>query len=86
LILHRGKLLSWTQGLQGTWIGGIIRGIVKIALAAVIATILGNVNLDLSNVTIGSTTVNLEIVWDVIVAFGPLLLVLSGLRDIGVRL
>ena len=78
--------MSWREGLTGSWLGGIIRGVVKITLATAIAAILGNINMDLSSVTIGGVTVNLQVIWDVTRIFAPILLIFSGLRDMGVRL
>ena len=78
--------MSWREGLTGSWLGGIIRGIVKLTLATAIAAILGNINMDLSSVTIGGVTVNLQVIWDVTRIFAPILLIFSGLRDMGVRL
>ena len=78
--------MSWREGLAGSWLGSIIRGIVKITLATAIAAILGNINMDLSSVTIGGVTVNLQVIWDVTRIFAPILLIFSGLRDMGVRL
>jgi hypothetical protein len=77
--------VSWQEALGQSFLGTMIRGIVKIALAAVIAALLGNINLDLSAVTIGNTTVDLSVIWDVTKALAPLMLVISGLRDLGVR-
>ena len=78
--------MSWREGLTGSWLGGIIRGIVKLTLATAIAAILGNINMDLSSVTIGGVTVNLQVIWDVTRIFAPILLIFSGLRDMGVKL
>ena len=78
--------MGWQQAASSSWLGLAIRGIVKLALAAVIAAMLGSINLDLSNVTIGGTTVDLSVIWDVVKVFAPLMLVVSGLRDLGVRL
>ncbi len=78
--------MGWQESLGQTYIGLMIRGITKIALAAVIAALLSGINLDLSAVTIGGTTVDLSVIWDVTKALAPLMLVISGLRDLGVRL
>lgn len=78
--------MSWREGLASSWLGNIIRGIVKIALATVLLTLLSNINIDLSSVTLGGTTIDLSIIWDVTKVFAPILLIFSGLRDMGVRL
>ncbi|MEB3861202.1 MAG: hypothetical protein GSR84_03155 [Desulfurococcales archaeon] len=78
--------MGWQDAMASSWLGLMIRGIVKIALAAVIAAMLGGVNMNLSSVSIGGVTVDLSIIWDTIRVFAPLLLVISGLRDLGVRL
>lgn len=78
--------MSWREGLSNSWLGGILRGIIKIGIAGVVAIMLNGINMDLSNVTLGGTTIDLSIIWDVIRIFAPLLLIVSGLRDMGVRL
>ena len=79
-------LAAWQQSLAGSWLGLMIRGLVKIGLAAVVAAMLANINIDLSAVTLGNVTIDLSIIWDVTKVFAPLLLIISGLRDLGVRL
>ena len=76
----------WGDSLGESYLGRIVRGIVKIALAGVILALLSNVDINLSSVSIGGTTVNLQVIWDVIRIFGPLFMVVDGLRDLGVRL
>ncbi|ALL00062.1 hypothetical protein Pyrde_0012 [Pyrodictium delaneyi] len=78
--------MSWQSAVSNTWLGRILRGIVKLGLAGAIAAILGNINMDLSAVTIGSTTVDLSVMWDLVKVFAPLLLIISGLRDLGVEI
>lgn len=78
--------MGWQESLGQSYIGLMIRGITKIALAAVVASLLGAVNLNLSAVNIGGVTVNLQVIWDVTKALAPLMLVISGLRDLGVKL
>ncbi len=69
-----------------SYLSRVVRGIIKIVLAGIIAAFLASLNIDLSNVTIGGQTVNLQVIWDVIRVFGPLAMVVDGLRDLGVRL
>ena len=64
------------------WLGAWIRGFAKIGSAAVLAAILNNLNVDFSNTPVG----DFSFIWELIKAFAPLLLVVSGLRDIGVRI
>lgn len=78
--------MSWREGLSGSWLGGILRGVTKIGLASAIAVILNNINMDLSSISLGGTTIDLSIIWDVTRVFAPLLLIYSGLKDMGVRL
>jgi len=65
----------------------IVRGLIKIVLAMPIFYILSAVDWGfLSNVTIGNNTADLSMIGPIIVAFAPLMLILSGLRDMGVRM
>ena len=68
------------DAVEGTWLGRWIRGFAKIGAAGVVATILNNIDVDFSNTPVG----DFSFVWNLIKAFAPLLLVISGLRDIGV--
>ena len=76
--------MSWRDALSESWLGRFIRGFVKIGSAAALAALLSSINMDLSSVDIGGVTVNLSFVWDLIRVFAPLLLIISGLRDMGV--
>ena len=76
----------WGDSLGESYLGRVVRGIVKIALAAVVLALLQNINIDLSNVELGGTVINLDIIWDVVRVFGPVIMILDGLRDLGVRL
>ena len=78
--------MSWREGLSNTWMGRIMRGIVKLALATLIITLLNNVPIDLTSATIGGSTYNLQVLVDVIKVFAPVALILSALADFGVRL
>jgi len=78
--------VAWRESLASSWLGRMIRGIVKIAFATVILALLSNINIDLSNVTLGGATIDLSIIWDVTKIFAPILLIFSGLRDLGVSL
>jgi len=74
--------MSWRESLSNTFLGRFILGMIKIAAATLLATILNNLNLDFSNTPVG----DFSFIWQIIKAFAPLLLVLSGLRDLGVRI
>lgn len=63
----------------------LARGIIKIVLAPVVFALLSGINITASG-SIGGVQVDLGVVVDIIKVFGPLFLLLSGLRDIGVRL
>ena len=77
--------MSWRDALASTWIGRIITGIIKLALIPVVIAILNSINLDLSNIDLGGTTIDLSVIVTVVKVFAPLFLLISGLRDLGVR-
>ena len=73
------------ESLRQTYLGRIMIGLLKILLAGIVAGILVNVNIPASG-TIGGQNIDLTIVVEAIKVFAPLLLLLSGLRDLGVRI
>ncbi len=70
---------------QSDYLHRLARGIIKIVLAPVVFALLSGINITATG-TIGGTQVDLGVVIDIVKVFGPLFLLLSGLRDIGVRL
>ena len=78
--------MSWREGISNSWIGRILRGIIKLVLIPLIISLLNAVNINLSNVNIGGSTYDLSVLVTVIKIFAPLLLLLSALRDFGVEL
>jgi len=73
------------ESLSQTYLGRIAIGILKIILAGVVGAILANINIPTSG-TIGGQTIDLTVVVEAVKVFAPLLLLLSGLRDLGVRI
>jgi hypothetical protein len=73
------------EALQDTYIGRLALGFIKILLATALAAILANININASG-TVAGQNVDLTVVVEVIKVFAPLLLVISGLRDLGVRI
>ena len=71
-----------------SYLGRIVKGFIKLGIAIALFGLLNTVTgaIDLSNATIGGTTVNLQVVVDVVRVFAPIALVVSALRDFGIEL
>lgn len=72
--------------ILGGPLGGIIRGIIKLAVAPAIAALVMQTGQAVQDVNIGDTTIPLSLVFTVVAGFVPILLIWSGLRDLGVEL
>ena len=73
------------DSLRETYLGRIAVGILKIILAGIVAGILSTVNIPTTG-SIGGQNIDLTVVVEAVKVFAPLLLLLSGLRDLGVRI
>ena len=77
----------WTDWFN-TGLGRMVRGIIKLAIAGLIITLVSQINF--SNVTItvgsGSTTIPVGTIGEIIVAFVPLLIIISALHDLGINI
>lgn len=72
--------------LFGGPFGGIIRGIVKLAMAPAVAALVYQAGAAVQDVQIGDSTIPLSLIFTVIGGFVPILLIWSGLKDLGVEL
>lgn len=78
--------MSWKEYLSSTWFGRFLRGIMKILLAGFLISAvqgLSNVNM---NVTLGDQTYDLGVIIQIIIAFFPVLLIISAMRDLDIKL
>ena len=76
----------WSN-LFNTPLGRLLIGFIKLALAgALIALVNSLSNLAQTEITIGNTTVPVGVVFQIIIAFFPILLLISALRDLGISL
>ncbi|MEM4958832.1 MAG: hypothetical protein QXX12_03040 [Nanopusillaceae archaeon] len=74
---------SWGKDFFNTRLGRIILGIIKLSLAQLVIALMNTVNLGPDPV-IGGVTVPINTLFNVIRAFAGILLIISGLRDLGV--
>lgn len=78
---------SYWERLSNHPLGGIIQGLILIALAGVVMGILNSIPIGSITLQIAENqTADLTIIWTIIKVFAPLLMVLSGLRKMGVKL
>lgn len=79
-----GETMStWAKDFFNTKLGRIILGIIKLSLAQLIIALMNAISLGPDPV-IGGVTVPINTLFNIIRAFTGILLVISGLRDLGV--
>jgi hypothetical protein len=66
--------------------GNIIRGIIKLAMAPAVAALTYQAGSTVQDVTINNSTIPLSLIFTIMGGFVPILLIWSGLRDLGVEL
>ena len=81
---NEGRWAGWFN----TDLGRLIRGIIKLAIATLIISLVQAIPFQNTTLTIGNGSVTLPVgtIGEVIVAFVPLLLVISALYDFGIRI
>lgn len=67
-------------------LGRIFLGIIKLALASFLVALVSTFNTFGQDINIGGITIPIGTILTLIIAFFPILLLLSALRDLGVRL
>lgn len=82
--------MSWSERLGGffsTPLGRLIRGIIKIALAGFLITLLGTIQNSLPpDPNIGGNTVPVRTIITLVIAFFPIAYLISAMRDLGVEI
>jgi hypothetical protein len=66
--------------------GNIIRGIIKLAMAPAVASLTYQAGSAVQDITMGNSTIPLSLIFTIIGGFVPILLIWSGLRDLGVNI
>ncbi|MCD6488649.1 MAG: hypothetical protein J7K21_05435 [Desulfurococcales archaeon] len=77
---------AWANDFMNTRLGRLILGIIKMALAGLLISLVNAFSSFSINITIGDQTYDLTVVLQIIIAFFPLFLMLSAMRDIGIKL
>jgi len=77
----------WTDWFN-TGLGRMVRGIIKLAIAGLIITLVSQINFSNVSITIGSgsATIPVGTIGEIIVAFVPLLIIVSALHDLGINI
>lgn len=76
----------WSQDIFQSPLGRIFLGIIKLALAGFLIALVSTFQSFAGDITIGSLTIPVGTIIQLIIAFFPILLLISALRDLGVRL
>jgi len=71
-----------------TGIGRMVRGIIKLSIAGFLISLINNIPVNDTTLTIGNTTTTLPVgtIAKLIIAFVPIFLIVSGLDDMGIKL
>lgn len=77
---------TWWDRLGESGLGRVIQGLLLISLAGVVMGILSSIPVGKLEIPAGNGTVDITIVWTLIKVFAPVLMVVSGLRRMGVRI
>ena len=87
IVREEGGGGSWWSDWFSTGFGRMLRGIIKLVLASLIISLTNTIpKLTPNNITVGSTTVPIQEIALIIVAFVPILLIVSALRDFDIRI
>jgi len=77
---------EWAGDFFNTRLGRIIVGIIKLVLSGFLTTLVNAIADRTSDVSIGGTTIPVGTILTLIVAFFPLMLLISAMRDLGIGL
>jgi len=78
---------SWWRDWLDTGIGRMIKGIIKLVLATIVIALVNQIpKLTAVNITVGNTTIPVQEIALIIVAFVPIFLILSALKDFDIHL
>ncbi|MEM4620863.1 MAG: hypothetical protein QW607_11705 [Desulfurococcaceae archaeon] len=75
---------EWAGDFFNTRLGRIILGIIKLVLAGFLINLVTTIADRASDVSIGGTTIPVSTILTLIVAFFPIMLLISALRDLGI--
>ncbi|MEM4557873.1 MAG: hypothetical protein QW251_03675 [Desulfurococcaceae archaeon] len=75
--------MSWAKDFFNTRLGKVILGIIKLSLAQLVIALMNSISLGPDPV-ISGITIPVNTMFNVIRAFAGILLIISGLRDLGV--
>lgn len=78
--------MSRLETIWSSPLGRMLLGIIKIALAGFLLAIMSTFASMVNNITIGDVEIPLTTIIQLIVAFFPIMLLLSALSDLGVKL
>jgi len=77
---------SWLSDFMNTRLGRMLMGLIKLTLAGLLIGLVnqfGNMNISIS---VGGNTYDISAIIQIIVAFFPILLLISALRDLDIHL
>lgn len=77
---------TWLHDFMNTRLGRMLMGLIKLMLAGLLISLVNQFSQMSVNVTIGGNTYDLSAIIQIIIAFFPILLLLSALRDLDVHL
>ncbi|MEM4619434.1 MAG: hypothetical protein QW607_04400 [Desulfurococcaceae archaeon] len=77
---------EWSSDFFNTRLGRIIVGIIKLVLAGFLINLVTTIADRASDVQIGGTTIPVGTILTLIVAFFPIMLLISAMRDLGIGL
>lgn len=75
---------KWSDDFFSTRLGRMIIGIIKLILASFLISLLQNVSNIASDVKIGNTTIPVSLILALIIAFFPIMLIVSAMKDLGI--
>ena len=77
---------DWKSDFMNTQLGKLLLGIIKLAIAGLLIQLVNMFSNYSITITIGDTTYDITAVLQILVAFFPILLIISAMRDIGIKL
>ena len=86
IIREEGGGGSWWSSWFDTGIGRMIKGVIKLVLASLVISLINTIPSLTQNITINGQSIPVTTIVQVIVAFVPIFLILSALRDFDIRL
>ena len=77
---------DWKSDFMNTQLGKLLLGIIKLAIAGLLIQLVQMFNNYSITIDIGGTTYDITAVLQIIIAFFPVLLIISAMRDIGIKI